>query len=58
MFDIVLAKCKEAANGLVLNHVVSSFHPEYIAANADMIANLIKESDDTFPKVPLSHFLM
>lgn len=51
MFETILGKCKEAGNGLVLNHVISSFHPDYIAANATTIAGLIKDSDDTFPKV-------
>ena len=53
IFETILGKCKEASNGLVLNHVVSSFHPDYIAANAGLIANLIKDSDGTFPKVLL-----
>jgi len=53
IFDIVLSKCKEGGNGLVLNHIISSFHPDYIAANADTLANLIKDSDDTFPKYKL-----
>lgn len=55
-FQELLAKykmCKGSA--LCLNHIISSFSPDIIAQNSLALTQLIREADDTFPKVP-SHY--
>jgi hypothetical protein len=50
----VLKKYKESNDALILNHILSSFSPDFIAANALAITSLIKESDDeSFSKYTL-----
>lgn len=44
VFQATLAKYRKSGNSLVLNHIISSFPPDYIAANARPIAALIKVS--------------
>jgi len=56
VFQTVLTKCRKSGNSLVLNHIISSFPPDYIASNARPIAALIKESDGlSYPKHKLYH---
>jgi len=47
VFNAILSKYKESGNALVLNHIISSFHPDFIAGNAQAMAQLIKDADDT-----------
>eukprot|EP01087_Luapelamoeba_hula_P008608 TRINITY_DN2164_c0_g1_i2.p1 TRINITY_DN2164_c0_g1~~TRINITY_DN2164_c0_g1_i2.p1 ORF type:complete len:988 (-),score=189.50 TRINITY_DN2164_c0_g1_i2:79-3021(-) len=47
VFNAILLKYKESGNALVLNHIISSFHPDFIAGNAQPIALLIKDADET-----------
>lgn len=50
----VLRKYKETNDALILNHILSSFSPDFIAANALAITTLIREADDeSFPKYKL-----
>lgn len=56
VFQTTLAKYRKSGNSLVLNHIISSFPPDYIAANARPIAALIKESDGlSYAKHKLYH---
>ncbi|EGG17750.1 hypothetical protein DFA_08749 [Cavenderia fasciculata] len=54
ILEEVLAIFRESKNSLLLNHIISSFPPEYICTNSTMFSNFIKEADSiSYPKYQL-----
>ncbi|KAN0053116.1 hypothetical protein ACTA71_012598 [Dictyostelium dimigraforme] len=50
----VLELFRESKNSLLLNHIISSFPPEYICSNSTMFSNFIKDADTlSYPKYQL-----
>ncbi|GAM18399.1 hypothetical protein SAMD00019534_015740 [Acytostelium subglobosum LB1] len=54
VLEEVLAVFRESKNSLLLNHIISSFPPDYICNNSTMFSNFIKEADSfSYPKCQL-----
>jgi len=54
ILEEVLALFVESKNSLLLNHIISSFPPDYICSNSTMFSNYIKEADSfSYPKYQL-----
>eukprot|EP01133_Synstelium_polycarpum_P000225 gene225-275_t len=54
VLEEVLGIFRESKNSLLLNHIISSFPPEYICNNSTMFSNFIKEADSfSYPKFQL-----
>lgn len=52
--ESILDKYTENKNAVVLNHIISSFHPDFIASHAHIITKHIRESDpNSYPKFQL-----
>lgn len=52
--ESILERYTENKNAVVLNHIISSFHPDFIASHAHTITKHIRESDpNTYPKFQL-----
>ncbi|EGC31165.1 hypothetical protein DICPUDRAFT_50342 [Dictyostelium purpureum] len=50
----VLSLFRESKNSLLLNHIISSFPPDYICSNSTMFSNFIKDADSlSYPKYQL-----
>lgn len=47
ILESVIEKYKESKSALILNHIVSSFHPDFISSKAHLITALIRECDDS-----------
>eukprot|EP01113_Clastostelium_recurvatum_P024252 TRINITY_DN2894_c0_g1_i4.p1 TRINITY_DN2894_c0_g1~~TRINITY_DN2894_c0_g1_i4.p1 ORF type:complete len:702 (-),score=262.98 TRINITY_DN2894_c0_g1_i4:42-1856(-) len=47
----IIEKYKQSRNAVVLNHIISSFHPSYVATHALSLTALIREADaEAYPK--------
>ncbi|KYQ92028.1 hypothetical protein DLAC_06857 [Tieghemostelium lacteum] len=54
ILEEVLSIFRESKNALLLNHIISSFPPDYICNNSTMFSNFIKEADQiSYPKYQL-----
>jgi hypothetical protein len=54
MLESILERYTENKNAVVLNHIISSFPPDFIASHAHTITKHIRESDGaTYPKYQL-----
>eukprot|EP00026_Physarum_polycephalum_P001432 Phypoly_transcript_01433.p1 GENE.Phypoly_transcript_01433~~Phypoly_transcript_01433.p1 ORF type:complete len:962 (+),score=270.31 Phypoly_transcript_01433:47-2932(+) len=54
MLESILERYTENKNAVVLNHIISSFPPDFIASHAHLITKHIRESDGaTYPKYQL-----
>ncbi|EFA82898.1 hypothetical protein PPL_03676 [Heterostelium album PN500] len=54
VLEEVLGIFRESKNSLLLNHIISSFPPDYICNNSTMFSNFIKEADSfSYPKCQL-----
>eukprot|EP01132_Coremiostelium_polycephalum_P003249 gene3249-4069_t len=54
ILEEVLTLFRESKNSLLLNHIISSFPPEYICNNSTMFSNFIKDADTfSYPKYQL-----
>ncbi|KAF2072220.1 hypothetical protein CYY_006465 [Polysphondylium violaceum] len=54
ILEEVLVLFVESKNSLLLNHIISSFPPDYICTNSTMFSNYIKEADSfSYPKYQL-----
>lgn len=54
VLESILTKSTESKNAVVLNHIISSFPPEFISSHALHFTKLIQEADSaTYPKFQL-----